>query len=114
MNVSAQTNRDTAIRQIVAANILKSSQNREQIIEETIAFLANFEKLSSVQVKELTQMRQANDNKDLELVSIFSVRTPEALADNMEAHYCVSNYIVLKKGEKLKTPNASVPSPGNL
>ena len=113
MNVSSHTNRATAMRQIVAANIVKDCTDREKVIDDTLLFLENFEKLSSKQVKELTLMRQANDNKDLELVSIFTVKTPEALADNMEAHYYVSNYIVLKKGEKLKTPDVSL-SPGNL
>jgi len=95
------SNKETAFRAIVAANIDKAIADREKVIDETMLFLGNFPKLSPAQVKELTLVRASNGHKDPTLVSIDTIPTPEALAENLENRLYIGDYVVLRNGEAL-------------
>jgi hypothetical protein len=60
-------------------------------------------------VKELTLVRAENDNKDPELVSIYSIPTVDALAENVTNRLYIGDYVVLRKGEKLAVPPVENP-----
>lgn len=88
---------------IIKANIPKTAENRDGLIEATQAFINQFVKVTPTQVKELTLLRQANGNEDLTLVPLIKVPTAEQLAEAMETHYTTEDYLVLKKGETVPT-----------
>jgi hypothetical protein len=103
--------REAIKRLIVEANVPKAMNGREQVVEDTLAFLNRLNDLSPNQVKELTLMRQRNGNTDPELVGFEKIESAEALAENLDAHYSAANHFVLLRGQTLKANEYSrVPS----
>ena len=70
--------------QIVNANIPKQAPDREKLVADTLAFVNRFAELRAVEVKNLTILRQSNDNRDLRTVPFSQVASPDSLADDLE------------------------------
>lgn len=86
---------------IVKANIPRATPDRDKLVMDTLAFLGLFQKLSPVEVKQLTLLRQENGNRDPLVVPFSKVTTPDDLASNLENHLSVNGHFVLKHGEQL-------------
>lgn len=69
--------------QVVNANIPKKAANREQLVSDTLAFVAGFPMLTAVEVKAVTLLRQENGNRDPRVVHAHEIASPDELADNL-------------------------------
>lgn len=69
--------------QVVNANIPKKAANREQLVAETLAFVARFPMLTASEVKAVTLLRQENGNRDPRVVHVHEIASPDELADNL-------------------------------
>ena len=101
VTLSIETRQKEAIKSIANANIPKSMADRETVLADTLSFLENFKRLSTVQVKQLTLMRQLNQNKDMRLVPLHKIPDADALADVMDSHYHTAEVVVLMDREPL-------------
>jgi hypothetical protein len=104
MNVSKlqSLSQAQAFAQIVAANIPRGILDRDKVVTETTAFVAQFQHISTHEVKELTRLRQENGNRDPELVPFARVTNADDLATNLEEKFNVGGVFVLKNGESLR------------
>lgn len=114
--------------QVVNSNIPKRTANREQLVAETLAFIAGFPMLSAIEVKAVTLLRQQNGNRDPRVIHAHEIASPDELADNLvEAQPLEASVgrsgprfsascqlFMLKEGESLrhdpKCPTAGVPA----
>ena len=71
--------------QVVNANIPKKAANRDQVVADTLAFVARFPLLTVTEVKAVTLLRQENGNRDLRVIYAHEIASPEDLADNFAA-----------------------------
>lgn len=102
--------------QVVNANIPKKESDRDQLVADTLAFVARFPMLTVMEVKAVTLLRQENGNRDPQVVHAHQIATPDELADSLAgcqlleasvgkpgARFSASCQIfVLKDGETLK------------
>lgn len=102
--------------QVVNANIPKKAANREQLVAETLAFVARYPTLTATEVKAVTLLRQENGNRDPRVVHLHEIASPDELADNLAdakpleasaatpgARFSASSQaFILKEGESLR------------
>jgi len=102
--------------QVVNANIPKKASNRDLLVADTLAFVARFPRLTAMEVKVVTLLRQENGNRDPRVVHAHEIASPDELADNLSdsqllessvgrpgARFCAScQAFMLKDGESLK------------
>lgn len=69
--------------QIINANIPQLAPQRQQLVAETLAFVNRFPKLTIMEVKAVTLLRQENGNRDPRVVSTYEITTPDALGDDL-------------------------------
>ena len=71
--------------QVVNANIPKKAANRDQLVADTLAFVARFPLLTVMEVKAVTLLRQENGNRDPRVVHAHEIASPDDLADSLAA-----------------------------
>ena len=69
--------------QVVNANIPKKAANRDQLVADTLGFVARFPKLTATEVKAVTLLRQENGNRDPQVIHTHQIATPDELADSL-------------------------------
>ena len=102
MSKLQEKSRHHAFSQIVSANVAKATADRDKVIAETVAFIAQFQRLSTHEVKELTRLRQENGNRDLQVVPFSKINNADDLAANLDEKLSIDNAFVLKDGESLR------------
>lgn len=114
--------------QVVNANIPKKAANRDQLVADTLAFVARFPLLTVMEVKAVTLLRQENGNRDPRVVHAHEIASPDDLADSLAASQSLETstgkpgarfsascqVFMLKEGEALEHdsqhPLANVPA----
>ena len=71
--------------QVVNANIPKKAANRDQLVTDTLAFIARFPLLTAMEVKAVTLLRQENGSRDLQVTHVYEIASPDDLAENFAA-----------------------------
>lgn len=69
--------------QVVNANIPKKAANRDQLVADTLGFVARFPMLTATEVKAVTLLRQENGNRDPQVIHTHQIATPDELADSL-------------------------------
>lgn len=71
--------------QVINANIPKKAADRDQLLTDTLAFIARYPLLTVTEVKAVTLLRQENGNRDLRVLHAHEIATPDELAENLAA-----------------------------
>ncbi|MBE0540421.1 MAG: hypothetical protein IH623_03460 [Verrucomicrobia bacterium] len=69
--------------QVVNANIPKKAANRDQLVADTLGFVARFPMLTATEVKAVTLLRQENGNRDPQVIHTHEIASPDELADHL-------------------------------
>lgn len=102
--------------QVVNANIPKKASNRDQLVVDTLAFVARFPMLTVMEVKAVTLLRLQNGNRDPRVVYAHEIASPDELADNLASSQPLESSVgmlgarfsascqafILKEGESLE------------
>lgn len=108
--------------QVVNANIPKKASNRDQLVADTLGFVARFPMLTATEVKAVTLLRQENGNRNPQVIHTHQIATPDELADSLAgcqpleasvgrpgARFSASCQVfMLKDGEALKHDSQAV------